>query len=154
MLGHAATLTDSRFDHYLAKPFLPSEIQEITLPYLLNKEEQSEKTPRDASPTKPATQKKKSRKKSSKKKEPGYRAETEVLNLDEIETIKALLEEDGLEVVHEEDLAEKVLQEREASVRDDQQNAVIDALRTMRPKQIRTLLKGTTVRIEITFPKG
>jgi len=160
VLGHAATLADSRFDGQLAKPFLPSEIREITIPYLRKEKEESVESPADLpaekpqrNPKKQAAKKKKKHRKEKDRKMPAYRAETEVLNLDEIETIKALLEEDGLEIVHEEELAEKVLQEREAAAGGDQQAALIDALRTMRPRKIRKLLKGATVRIEITFPK-
>jgi len=159
LLSRASDSVDKQFDGQVDKPFLPVEIQEIVQQHItISPAVTAEDADRDkhvvlTDEEKPMHKKKKKKKKKREKKHT-YKAETEVLNLDEIETIKALLEEDGLEIVHEEELAEKVLQEREAAVGGDQQAALIEALRTMRPRKIRKLLKGATVRIEITFPGG
>ena len=147
---------DSAFDHRIKKPFLPSEIREIVERYapvvteeeaeILMKGEQTDEKIANSSP-----KKKKKKSKSKREKKARYHAETEVLNLDEIETIKALLEEDGLEIVHEEELAEKMLKEHKGTD-SDKHDALIRALRKMKPRKIRKLLKGAHVRIEITFP--
>jgi len=155
LLGRASDPRDEQVDGQVDKPFLPNEIQEIMqqciemAPSTATERETDDKP--SLAPNKENTGRKKKKKKKKREHKHTYKAETEVLNLDEIEIIKALLEEDGLEIVHEEELAEKVLQEREASVEGDQQAALIEALRTMRPRKIRKLLKGATVRIEITF---
>jgi len=157
LLSRASEPADEQVDGQVDKPFLPVEIQEIVQqritisPALVSEDEDSNKHIALTDEEKPTHKKKKKKKKREKKHT--YKAETEVLNLDEIETIKALLEEDGLEIVHEEELAEKVLQERETAAEGDQQAALIEALRSMRPRRIRKLLKGATVRIEITFPE-
>jgi len=131
---------DWAFDYRIKKPFLPSEIRRAVEQFAPEKLDQN-----------PPQKKKKKKSKSKREKKATYRTETEVLNLDEIETIKALLEEDGLEIVHEEELAEKMLKEHKGGV-GDKHEALIHTLRTMKPRKIRKLLKGAHVRIDITFP--
>jgi DNA-binding response OmpR family regulator len=148
LLAQGTNAEADRFPQVLRKPFLPSEIRTLT------EERQAEiRSHVDGSLPAgdlPAPLPKKKKKK--KKKKIQKTNQTEVLDMDEIKAIKSLLEEEGLEIVGEEDLAEKVMQaEGDASL--DPQEALAVALRTMRPKKIRKLLKGATVRIEITFPK-
>ena len=155
LLGRASDPRDEQVDGQVDKPFLPIEIQEI-IQQCMTISSSNTAEAEDGGEQRPVTNEenmthKKKKKKKKRVKKHTYKAETEVLNLDEIEIIKALLEEDGLEIVHEEELAEKVLQEREASAEGDQQAALVEALRAMRPRKIRKLLKGATVRIEITF---
>ncbi len=157
LLYQEAGRDDQAFDHRVKKPFLPSEIREIVERYapleageeteLSTGDEQTDKKTVKSSP-----KKKKKKSKSKREKKARYRAETEVLNLDEIETIKALLEEDGLEIVHEEELAEKMLKEHKGTDA-DKHDALIRALRRMKPRKIRKLLKGAHVRIDIMFPE-
>ena len=141
-IGHTVLLSqmgateDLGFEHRISKPFLPSEIETLIGGYI--EENKASKQPK---------------KKRSKKKKKSFRSEAEVLNLEEIDMIKSLLEEEGLEIVNEEELAEKVLDDTSVKEEDITQNeALLEALRTMKPKKIRKLLKGATVKIEITFP--
>ncbi len=155
LLHQEAGEGDLACDCRVKKPFLPSEIREVVEQCvsvemgeeitLSSGEEQA-----DEKRTKSSPKTKKKTSKSKREKKETYRAETEVLNLDEIETIKALLEEDGLEIVHEEELAEKMLNEHQEE--DNKRDALVQALRTMKPRKIRKLLRGAHVRIEITFP--
>ena len=142
VLAQRGSLTQEPFAHRVTKPFLPEEIADL-MDRLLTSD--SSLPP----------QKKKAKKKKSKKKQKAFKAETEVLNLDEIETIKTLLEEEGLEIVNEEELAQKVLSDEEAreTAEQKQHDALLKALRKMKPKKIRKLLKGAHVTIEIRFPK-
>ncbi len=135
LLAHRGTPDAERFDRVIYKPFLPAEIRELVA-------KERERIARDMSRS---SQKKKPKKAKKKKR-------TEVLDPDEIATIKALLEEEGLEVIGEEELTDTVLQEREDP---DGQDAVewIRLLKKMKTKKLRRLLRGATVRIEITFPK-
>ena len=157
LLYQEAGRDDHAFDHRIKKPFLPSEIRQIVARYVSEERDKTapitEEEPAGKKIEKRAPNKKKKKSKSGRKKETKYRAETEVLNLDEIETIKALLEEDGLEIVREEELADKMLKEHNRA-ENSRQDALIDALRTMRPRDIRKLLKGAKMRVEITFPGG
>jgi hypothetical protein len=135
LLAHRGTPDAERFDRVIYKPFLPAEIRELV----------AKERERIAIDTSRSSQKKKPKKVKKKKR-------TEVLDPDEIATIKSLLEEEGLEVISEEELTDTVLQEREDP---DGQDAVEWArlLKKMKTKKLRRLLRGATVRIEITFPK-
>jgi hypothetical protein len=149
LLAQGMNAEADRFPQVLRKPFLPSEIRALV-------EEQEARIHSHADTSGsvedvPTSLPKKKKKKKKKKKSRQTNA-AEVLDMDEINTIKSLLEEEGLEIVGEEDLAEKVMQTEETAMLESQE-ALIQALRTMRPKKIRKLLKGAKVRIEITFPK-
>ena len=134
LLAHGDKTEEEHLVQILRKPFLPAEIRDLVQKQQAN----------------PAA--KPSRKKQRKKKKHSSSAShTEVLDLDEIETIKALLEEEGLEIIQEEELAEQVMGEKIPDTA-DRHEMLIEALRSMRPKKIRKLLKGAKVRIEITFP--
>jgi len=135
LLAHRGTPDAERFDRVIYKPFLPAEIRELVA-------KERERIARDTSRPSQKNKPKKAKKKTH----------TEVLDPDEIATIKALLEEEGLEVIGEEELTDTVLQEREDP---DGQDAVewIRLLKKMKTKKLRRLLRGATVRIEITFPK-
>jgi len=144
LLAQQGRVSEEGFDHRISKPFLPDEIVTLMEAYAALAVEQGKEKER--------TRAKKSKKKQSHKRS---KSETEVLNFDEIETIKALLEDEGLEIVNEEELAEKVLlDERKEEQTDRQNKALLKALRKMKSKKIRKLLKGAHVRLEITFPKG
>ena len=139
LLSQMGSLEHPGFERRIRKPFLPSEIESLVEEYAqVSKASKKQK-------------KKKKKNKSKREKKKRFQAETEVLNLDEIETIKTLLEEDGLEIVHEEELAEKMLKEHKGEEK-DRHDALIRALRKMKPRNIRKLLKGASVKIEITFP--
>ena len=160
VLLHQEGVEDDRaFDYRIKKPFLPSEIREAIEQFVLEEIEEEEMVmamedePESGKFDQNSPQKKKKKKsKYKREKKATYQTEAEVLNLDEIETIKALLEEDGLEIVHEEELAEKMLKEHKEGDGDEHE-ALIHALRTMKPRKIRKLLKGAHVRIDITFPE-
>jgi len=146
LLAQRGSLVEDPFDHRITKPFLPEEITSLML--RIQDEAASESS---------ETALKKKKKKKKKKKSPGqkkFKAETEVLNLEEIETIKTLLEEEGLEIVHEEELAQKVLSDEESHnlTSANQEPDLLEALRTMKPKKIRKLLKGAQISIKIRFP--
>lgn len=146
LLAQESNTEANHFARVLRKPFLPSEIHALAEEQY-NK--QDHRSPKKFSQKN--TEKKHTRKHKKKKNKHHIRTQTEVLDLDEIETIKALLEEEGLEIIHEEELAENVISN--PSSPSDRHEALIHALRTMKPKKIRKLLKGATVRINITFPK-
>jgi hypothetical protein len=57
-----------------------------------------------------------------------------------------------LQIVGEEELADTVIREREALAQADSKT-LLKFLRKTKPKKLRKLLKGATVRIEITFPE-
>jgi len=137
LLSQMGSLENPGFERRIRKPFLPSEIESLVEEY---------------AQVSKASKKQKKKKKSKKKKQAFY-SEAEVLNLEEIDTIKSLLEEEGLEIVNEEELAEKVMDDEWTRGEDaSRHEALLKALRTMKPKKIRKLLKGATVKIEITFP--
>ena len=142
LLAQAGNMEAEQFGRVLRKPFLPSEIRDLV-------EERRNELARD--PSQSVKAKKKKEKKKKKKNKANIDTHTEVLDPDEIEMIKALLEEEGLEIVHEEELVERVMGEE--IDRTDRHEALLQALRTMRPKKIRKLLKGATVRINIIFPE-
>jgi len=137
LLSHPDNKDTDGFELVVLKPFLPDEVRRIfdlhtdTADGFADADEVS------------AKQKK-------KKKKP------KVLDPDEIETIKALLEEDGVEIVSEEELTEKVLSENPPKKSKKKKNAdqeLLKALKKMKPRKIRKLLKGAKVKIKITFPK-
>jgi hypothetical protein len=138
-----------RFDHHIEKPFLPSEILEVVSPD--NNQTESLDTKIDEE------KKEKKKRKRKKKKFKSVETEPNILNLDEIETIKALLEEDGLEIVHEEELVETVLSEGTSEIKKKKKKntnkELLKALKKMKPKRIRKLLKGAKVKIKISFQK-
>jgi DNA-binding response OmpR family regulator len=146
LLAQGMNAEADRFPQVLRKPFLPSEIRA-----LVEEQEARIHSHADTSGSVEDVPTSLPEKKKKKKKSRQTNA-AEVLDMDEINTIKSLLEEEGLEIVGEEDLAEKVMQTEETAMLESQE-ALIQALRTMRPKKIRKLLKGAKVRIEITFPK-
>jgi len=87
-----------------------------------------------------------------------------VLNLQDIEEIRRLLEGEGMEIVSEETLAEAVITEetlssKETSAEEDTKSErtteekILEALVQMEPKRIRKLLKGAEVTLTIRFPK-
>jgi DNA-binding response OmpR family regulator len=145
LLAQGMNAEADRFPQVLRKPFLPAEIRTLA-------EEREAEIRSHIGMSAPAEDLPVSLPKKKKKKKSRQANSAEVLDMDEINTIKSLLEEEGLEIVGEEDLAEKVMQTKGADALDSQE-ALIQALRTMRPKKIRKLLKGAKVRIEITFPK-
>ena len=82
----------------------------------------------------------------------------QILNIQDIEEIKTLLEDEGLEIVSEEDLADEIdsplggmLQESEADTKLEER--LLEAISRMEPKKIRKLLRGAEVQITIKFPK-
>jgi len=84
--------------------------------------------------------------------------ENKILDLQEIEEIKRLLEGEMMEIIPEEDLAAAVIssQQKEplqTSVTFDTKEEIAEALMHMEPKKLRKLLKGAEVTINIRFPK-
>ena len=141
ILAQAGNTEADRFERVLRKPFLPAEIRAEVHAHL---------SALDAAAQTPASPHKKKKNKKKKKTHPA----TRVLDIDEIETIKSLLEEEGLEIVHEEELIETVsgADKPQPDDTDDPHEALLRALRTCKPKKLRKLLKGATIRLEITFP--
>jgi hypothetical protein len=83
--------------------------------------------------------------------------EDQILNIRDIDEIKSLLEDEGLEIVSEEDLADEITAESGIQIVESQisqENKLIEAIMQMEPKRIRKLLKGAEVTIKIRFPKG
>ncbi len=85
-------------------------------------------------------------------------AEDQILNIQDIEEIKTLLEDEGMEIVSEEDLVDEIdtteeekLVESEETV--DSEAKLLEAIMQMEPKKIRKLLRGAEVQITIKFPK-
>ena len=86
-------------------------------------------------------------------------AEDQILNIQDIEEIKTLLEDEGMEIVSEEDLVdeidtteeEKLVEREEEAV--DSEVKLLEAILEMEPKKIRKLLRGAEVQISIKFPK-
>jgi flagellar motility protein MotE (MotC chaperone) len=138
------------FDILISKPFLPDEITRLIKNYMESEPERFHLQPKKKS------DKKKPKKKLKKMKKKNKRSKSNILNLNEIETIKALLEEDGLEIVHEEELAETVLSQDHSaeSGKNNIKDELLETLQKMKPKKIRKLLRGAEVKISITFPKG
>ncbi len=88
--------------------------------------------------------------------------EDQILNIRDIDEIKSLLEDEGLEIVSEEDLVDEITSgsdlymaeeklEREESTSVEEK--LLEAIMQMEPKKIRKLLKGAEVSINIRFPK-
>ncbi len=148
LLYHPENKATEGFDILIAKPFLPDEIRQSI--------ENHRETPPSTSEKSKINGEKADKKKVKMKTD---KTQTQVLNLEEIETIKALLEEDGLEIVHEEELANTVLSEEHKATKKkkkqkrDPQQELIDAILKMKPKKIRKLLKGAKVTIKIKFPE-
>ncbi len=142
LLAQAGNMKAEDFGQVLRKPFLPSEIQALVA---------SRRKELEDDPSLSVKAKKKKKKKKKQKNRSKAAHTTEVLDPDEIEMIKTLLQEEGLEIVEETELAQQVITATtdEEPARHD---ALLKALRKMKPKKIRKLLKGATVRIEITFP--
>jgi hypothetical protein len=83
--------------------------------------------------------------------------EDQILNIRDIDEIKSLLEDEGLEIVSEEDLADEITAESGIQIVESQisqEDKLIEAIMQMEPKRIRKLLKGAEVTIKIRFPKG
>jgi hypothetical protein len=134
LLAQGTNTDAQRYPRVIRKPFLPSDIR-------------SEVETKCAEIAQPAPKAKEIHTKKNKKHK--KKSHTNVLDLDEITTIKTLLEEEGLKIVGETELAKSVINNEEQNPHD----VLLQALRTMRPKKIRKLLKGAKVHIEITFPK-
>jgi len=85
--------------------------------------------------------------------------EAQVLDLQEISEIKKLLEEDGVQIVSEEDLVEEIDGESEdqnsadIETNSELEEKLLGAILRMKPKKIRKLLKGAEVTLKIKFPK-
>ena len=84
--------------------------------------------------------------------------EDQILNIQDIEEIKSLLEDEGMEIVSEEDLIDEIdvesgLQIVESEVDPKVEEKLLEAIMQMEPKKIRKLLKGAEVSIKIRFPK-
>ncbi len=126
LLSRMEALSEPGFERQIYKPFLPSEIESFIEEYTQTFGMTGGRSNR------------------------GFRSEAEVLNLEEIGTIKSLLEEEGLEIVNEEELAERVIDDESEAL--SQNEALLEALRTMKPKKIRELLRGARIHIDITFP--
>ena len=82
--------------------------------------------------------------------------EEQILNLQDIEEIRGLLESEGMEIVSEEELADEIEMgyglleaEKKRSVEEE----LLAALSHMEPKKIRKLLNGAEVTLTIRFPK-
>jgi len=120
----------SQFDIMLKKPFLPSDIQNII--------EDRERCDGDKS-------------------EREYLSSDQILNLQDIEEIKTLLDSDELEIVPEEILADeidKATKNREQSSELQNGDGILDAILAMDHKRLRKLLAGAEVSISIKFPEG
>jgi len=126
------------FDKKIKKPFLPADIKNV----LLEKEKINQATTQENIEIDVSDR------------------DTHVLNLQDIDEIKALLREDGLEIVSEEDLAEEI--ENQSRITDEAEETkavheieemLLSAILKMKPKKIRKLLKGAEVTLKIKFPK-
>ncbi|NKQ40917.1 MAG: hypothetical protein HF962_05030 [Sulfurovum sp.] len=125
-----------RFDIKLKKPFLPSDIQEII---------EGKRFAQDGQQT--------------------YFSDDQVLNLQDIGEIKSLLEDEGLEIVSEKELADEVGKDsafqvlgtehmdKTDEIKDEGSDKILKAISEMEAKKIRKLLKGAEVTITIRFPK-
>jgi len=85
-------------------------------------------------------------------------AEDQVLNIQDIEEIKALLEEEGMEIIAEENLADEIdtpspILSQEETHSPTMEEKLLEAISRMEPKKIRKLLRGAQVQITIRFPK-
>ena len=84
--------------------------------------------------------------------------EDQILNIQDIEEIKSLLEHEGMQIVSEEDLIDEIdtelgIKNRKTEQRLDTQEKLLEALVHMEPKRIRKLLRGAEMHITIKFPK-
>ena len=80
--------------------------------------------------------------------------EEQVLNIQDIEEIRGLLEREGLEIVAEEELVDEI--DREPLVEEEDttmEEKLLAAISSMEPKKIRKLLRGAEVTLRIRFPK-
>jgi len=87
-----------------------------------------------------------------------HQAEDQILNIQDIEEIKTLLEDEGMEIVSEEDLVDEIdttkeVELMETEVAADSEAKLLEAIMQMEPKKIRKLLRGAEVQISIKFPK-
>jgi len=84
--------------------------------------------------------------------------EDQILNIQDIDEIKSLLEDEGMEIVSEEDLVDEItaesgLQIVESEADPSMEEKLMEAITEMEPKKIRKLLRGAEVTITIRFPK-
>ena len=82
--------------------------------------------------------------------------EEQILNLQDIEEIRGLLESEGMEIVSEEELADEIEMgygSSEAEKKRSMEEELLAALSHMEPKKIRKLLNGAEVTLTIRFPK-
>jgi hypothetical protein len=140
------------FDHRIKKPFVPDEIrlfiQERKSDLLAHPPPQ--RAQKRAAPTKQTVTTPQTPPKASPQ---SSKTAARVLDPNEIDTIKRLLEEEGLHVVGETTQKDTTNQSRMRSKRPDG-DALVHALSSMKPKALRQLLKGATVHIQITFPEN
>ena len=116
------------FDLKIKKPFLPSDIQSILEKKTATEEAQTGE---------------------------------QVLHIEDIEEIRSLLESEGMEIVSEEDLLDEIAAEEPAQRTETKteithsimEEKLLEAVREMKPKKIRNLLKGAEVTLKISFPK-
>jgi len=88
--------------------------------------------------------------------------EDQILNIRDIDEIKSLLEDEGLEIISEEDLADEITSESDLHIVEEKiereesasvEEKLLEAIMQMESKKIRKLLKGAEVTINIRFPK-
>jgi len=88
--------------------------------------------------------------------QPSMALEDQVLNIQDIEEIRGLLENEGLEIVSEETLADALSKEEEMTKRGvsgSVEERLLAAIVKMEPKKIRKLLKGAEFTLTIKFPE-
>ncbi len=128
-------------DRVILKPFLPSEITE-TLQFILQSEEIKEKEEslvlNENAGVDAATEER----------------EHSILDEQEVETIKQLLLDEGLEIEQDEvsEPESKALEEKNRPEMSVEEN-LLKSLIEMKPKKIRKLLEGAEISITIRFPK-
>lgn len=80
--------------------------------------------------------------------------EEHILNLQDIEEIRGLLESEGMQIVSEETLVDELeYGQQKVEKETNMEEELLAALSHMEPKKIRKLLKGAEVTLTIRFPK-
>ena len=128
-------------DRVILKPFLPSEITE-TLQFILQSEEIKEKEEPlvlDENAEADAA---------------GEEREHSILDEQEVEAIKQLLLDEGLEIEQDEvSESESQVSEKKNRPEVSVEENFLESLMEMKPKKIRKLLEGAEISITIRFPK-
>jgi hypothetical protein len=173
ILHHRDNRSIGMFNYQIAKPFLPEDIRSLIDRIRTHPHPEQPQPATVASDTSEGISGGVGAVSPSATATPSRPApEPDVLDAGEIDTIRSLLEGEGLEIVGEEEWLEPTpaqptpaqpsaaaaplhaTAQAPRPAGETGEEMLFKMVKKCKPKQIRQLLKGATVRIEITFPKA